>query len=74
MKGERIQISLKACHRRPASETPLKWPNACLMSFRWRDDDGPTLNAGLVASWFFRGIGPVLLGNQKLCDFSGKGS
>ena len=31
-KGERIQISLKAVHHRPASETPL---------------NGPTLNAGL---------------------------
>ena len=37
-KGERIQISLKAGHHRPASE----------MAFRWRADDGPTLNAGLV--------------------------
>ena len=31
------------------------------MAFRWRADDGPTLNAGLVALWFFRGSGPVLL-------------
>ena len=22
------------------------------MAFRWRADDGPTLNAGLVALWF----------------------
>ena len=29
-------------HHRPASETPL-------LAFRWRADDGPTLNAGLVA-------------------------
>ena len=36
-----MQISLKAGHHRPASETPL-------MAFRWRADDGPTLNAGLV--------------------------
>ena len=27
--------------------------NAIQMSFRWRADHGPTLNAGLVALWFF---------------------
>ena len=37
--------------------------NAIKMAFRWRADDGPTLNAGLVALWFFRGSGPVLQGN-----------
>ena len=44
--------------------------NAIKMAFRWRADDGPTLNAGLVALWlsgdpdrgsivgfFFRGFG-----------------
>ena len=31
------------------------------MAFRWRADDGSTLNAGLVAVWFFRASGPVLL-------------
>ena len=35
MRGERIQIALKEGHHRPASET--------------RADDGPTLNADLVA-------------------------
>ena len=30
---------------------------------RLRADDGPTLNAGLVALYFFRGSGPVLLRN-----------
>ena len=30
-------------------------------AFHWRADDGPTLNAGLVALYFFRGFGPVLL-------------
>ena len=29
------------------------------MAFRWRADDGPTLNAGLVALCFFRGSGPL---------------
>ena len=31
------------------------------MAFCWRADDGATLNAGLVALWFFRGSRPVLL-------------
>ena len=33
------------------------------MAFRWHADDGPTLNAGLLALCFFRGSGPVLLTN-----------
>ena len=41
------------------------------MAFRWRSDDGPTLNAGLVALCFFRGSEPVLLRNPIFCDFSG---
>ena len=39
-----------------ASETPL-WRFA--MAFRWRADDGPTLNAGLVAT-IFQGIGTCI--------------
>ena len=31
-------------------------PNAIQMAFGWRADDGPTLNAGLVAFVNFRGI------------------
>ena len=34
------------------------------MAFRWRADDDPTLNAGLVVFGNFRGSGPVLLGNS----------
>ena len=34
---------------------------AILMAFRWRANDGPTLNAGLAALRFFRGSGPVLI-------------
>ena len=47
----------KMGHHRSTSKTPFKW---------WADewDDGPTLNAGLVALWFFRGSGPVLLRNH----------
>ena len=30
-------------------------------SKKWRADDGPTLNAGSVALWYFRGSGPELL-------------
>ena len=37
MRGERIKILQKAGHNRPASEMPFE------------ADDGPTLNAGLVA-------------------------
>ena len=37
--------------------------NAILMSFGWRADNDPTLNAGLVALWVSRGFGPVLLRN-----------
>ena len=40
--GERIQMPLKMGHHRPASETHL-------MAFRWRADNGPKLNDGLVA-------------------------
>ena len=46
------------------------------MAFRWRADDGPTLNAGLVhvASWFFRGSGPELLRNAIFLRFFRRGS
>ena len=36
-------ITIIAGHDRSTSETPFK------MEFRWPADDGPTLNAGLVA-------------------------
>ena len=42
-------------------------------AFRWRADYGPTLNAGLVALRFFRGSGPVLLGNPFFVIFQGVG-
>ena len=42
--GQRIQLTLKAGHRRPTSETPFEW------LFRWRAYDGSTLKAGLVGS------------------------
>ena len=41
------------------------------MAFRWRADGVPTLNAGLVTLWFYRGSGPVLIRNPIFCDFSG---
>ena len=31
---------------------------------RWRADGGPTLNAGLVALWFYRGSGPVSIAKK----------
>ena len=41
------------------------------MAFRWWADDGPTLNAALVALCFFRGPRPVLRKkNNCFCDFS----
>ena len=61
MMGWRIHVPPKANNHRPASETP----------FRWRADNGPTLNAGLVVLRFFRGSGPVLLENTIFYDFSG---
>ena len=43
------------------------------MAFLWRADDGPALNAGLVALRFFRGSGPVLLRYPIFSDLSGGG-
>ena len=43
------------------------------MAFRWRADDGPSLNAGSVASQFFRGSGPELLRNPIFVIFQGGG-
>ena len=42
------------------------------MVFRLRANNGPKLNAGFEALWFFRGSGPVLLGNLNFCDFPGR--
>ena len=57
---------------RPSSACQL---NAIQMVFRWRADDGPTLNTGLVAWRFFRGSGPVLVSNPIfLWFFRGGGS
>ena len=35
--------------------------NAIEMAFCWRDGGGPSLNADLLALWFYRGSRPVLL-------------
>ena len=43
IRGGRIKIPLLVGHQWPASETPFKW------RFTGGADDGPTLNAGLVA-------------------------
>ena len=43
------------------------------MAFRWRADDGPILNAGLVALKLSRGSGPILLKILYFCDFPGGG-
>ena len=44
-----MQIQLLAGHQRPARKNAIK------MAFRWRTEDGPSLNAGLVAC-DFKGI------------------
>ena len=66
-KGVRIQISLKADHHRPASETPLNgvslacrwWPNVeCwLGSFENFKGSGSVLLRNSIFLWFFRGGG-----------------
>ena len=55
--GERIQNSTKS------GPPPARHRNAIEMAFHYRADDGPTLNAGLVALWVVRESGPVLLRN-----------
>ena len=42
---------------------PFTDPESYVTVRGWRADNGPTLNAGLVALWFFRRSGPVLLRN-----------
>ena len=39
------------------------------MAFRWRAEDGPTLDGGLAALIFFRGSGPILLKNPTFLQF-----
>ena len=36
-----------------------QWP-ASITLFRWRANDGPSLNAGLVALYFFKGIQTII--------------
>ena len=48
--------------------------NTIKMAFHSRANGGPTLIAGFLALWFFRGSGPVLIRNQIFCNFSGGGS
>ena len=43
------------------------------MAFRWRADDGPTLNAGLVAVIFAGDPDLHCLKTLYFCDFSGEG-
>ena len=52
--------------REDPSNTIREPSTACqrnAVAFRWHTDDGPILNAGLVALCFFRGSGPALLRN-----------
>ena len=60
MTGGRIKIPQSAGHHRPASETSFK-----------SADDGPTLNASLVALWF-KGIQTSIAKKPYIfCDFRG---
>ena len=44
------------------------------MAFRWRADDDPTLNAGLVALLFFQWIRTSIAKKPYIfCDFQGGG-
>ena len=54
LRGETIQAN--TIISRPSS---ARQQNAISMAFRWHADNGPKLNAGLVALWLFRGSGPV---------------
>ena len=47
--------------------------NAIGMAFRWRAVGGPTLNAALVALWFYRDPDQYCYETLNLCDFSGGG-
>ena len=55
MRGDRIQIPIKAEHH------------------RWSADNGPILNAEMVALGIFRESGPVLIGIPLLLRFSSGG-
>ena len=47
------------------------WPNIECWLGSFVIFQSPTLNAGLVALWFFKVSEPVLLRNPIFCDFSG---
>ena len=63
-KGERIQISLKAGHHRPASKTPF---NGVSLACRW----WPNVECWLGCSENFRGFDLVLLRGPVPCPPSG---
>ena len=70
IRGERIQIALKADHHRPASGTTFN------LAFLWRANDCPTLSVGLVA-WKLCNISEdpdqYCLETLCFCDFPGGG-
>ena len=60
--------------RREDPNATICGPTSARQRNRWRADDGPTLNAGLVALCFLRGSRPVLLWNSIcLWIFRGEG-
>ena len=61
---ERIEMPLKVGNQWPASQTPFH---------RWHADNGPPLNAGLVALWFLGDPDQYCLETLYFCYFSGRG-
>ena len=61
--GEKIQLQ---CSTKSGPSSALQ-SNVISMAFRPRTHDGPTLNAGLVALWFFMRSEPVLI--KRHCIF-----
>ena len=66
MRGGRIQIPLEAGHHWSSSKHHL-------MALGWHADDGPTLNAGLVAFRFSRDTDQYCLETLYFCDVQGGG-
>ena len=65
-----IQTPLKSAIIGPPAKRHF---NAIEIGFRWRADDGPTLNPGLVASGFSGDPDQYCYETIYLCDFSGWG-
>ena len=49
------------------------WPACETLNILWQADGGPTLTAGFIALWFYRGSAPVLLRNPIFLSFFRRG-